>query len=94
MKMQNRTAVYLSIQEIISCSTPNKNGCSFGYFDTVFAYVQKYGVGQSISYYYDDKAKKQGIVSDCNIAVIATKAYAKNRIFIKEYKKVKYADCN
>ncbi len=59
MRMYNRTADSLSVQEVISCGGNNfdNNGCNGGYFSAVFSYAEKLGVGQSPIYFYDDKAK-------------------------------------
>ena len=62
MKMYNKTAIFLSIQEVLSCGD-GQNGCTSGYFLGTYDYVQKFGVGQSSFYFYDDKAKYNSEVS-------------------------------
>lgn len=59
--MYNQTAIFLSIQEVLSCglnpNTSNETACESSYFTGTYDYVQKFGVGQSSIYFYDDKAK-------------------------------------
>lgn len=95
MRMYNRTADSLSVQEVISCGGNNidNNGCNGGYFTAVFFYAKNQGVGQSPNYFYDDKAKYEGILSECNTTIIRSRAYDKNRVFIKDSTIIRFGDC-
>ena len=95
LRMYNQSAFYLSIQEVLSCGSNGKdlNGCLGGYFSGAYNYVQKFGVGQSVFYFYDEKAKFEAVISDCNKSIITSKNYLKNKVFIQSSKRIKYGDC-
>lgn len=61
--------------------------------DVTFDYVLKNGIGQSPLYYFDDKAKFEGIAMPCNTATIGSAQYKSNKFFIKEFRKIKFTDC-
>lgn len=59
----------------------------------MYDYVKGKGVGQNSVYYYDDRAKLDGVLSACNGLIISSPGYTKTRVFIKESKRIKAGDC-
>lgn len=44
-------------------------------------------------YPYDNNAKFQGALSECNQTIMTNKAYTKTKIFIVEGKRISFGDC-
>lgn len=86
---------FLSIQEVISCGSNNfdLNGCLGGYFSGAYNYAQNFGIGQSSLYYYDDKAKYEGVLSPCDVTFTKNLLYERSRQFIKEGVRIRFGDC-
>lgn len=94
-RMRGLSVNFLSIQEVISCGSNSRDldGCVGGYFTGAYNYAKNTGVGQSSLYYYDDKAKFEGVLSPCDSAFTKNPVYDRSRQFIKEGVRIRFGDC-
>lgn len=95
--INNRPMVSLSVQEILSCGKtsmyPNIMGCDGGYFDSVFNYVIRSGVGPSLFYPYSPTVRDTGVDDPCDQNLVNDTLYKRNKVFIYNYGRIPKGDC-